>query len=62
MMPGLRSRKASNLLFLALNNNFKHNNNNYAFLKRHKSNVNDLLIGATSPQETWFGPRYFSNR
>ncbi len=28
------------------------NNNNYASLKHHKSNVNDLLIGATSSQET----------
>ncbi len=27
-------------------------NNNYGFLKRHKYNVNDLLIGATSPRET----------
>ncbi len=35
----------------SLNNN---NNkiNNYAFLTRHKSNVNDLRVGAISPQET----------
>ena len=26
--------------------------NNYALLKRHKSNVNDVLLGAASPQDT----------
>ncbi len=33
--------------------------NNYAFVKRHKSNVNALLMGATGPQETYFLAKVF---